>query len=429
MKESKLEKLINSIESLLTPISAKLTEIHILQAVAQTMQIVVPIYVIGGFATLFGYVDIGFWQNILTNVPILATIFKTIKFLTLDIISLYIVVVLPYRYALQLNVKNPFGTIIINLASFLLLSPVVMGPDANISAGWLGFKGMFTSFLLSYVVVRLYKLLVEKGVTIKMPPSVPNYVIESFSALLPAMIIVPIFGVLGQLMSLTSYGTFHNMIYSVIQAPLQGIGSSFWSFLLFSIVGPLSFFLGIHGSSATAIWRPIYEANSLENTELFAQGLKAVHLFDKGTMATAAIGGCGSCLAPAILLLIFMKSKRLKEVGKVAAIPQLFNISEPMIFGLPIMLNPLLFIPYMSSNIVNCIVSWVTRAVGLVQYTGLDPSWTIPMVVKAFFVSQTPIACAIVQLCLIIVDGIIWYPFLKALDKRYLFDEEAEKNN
>lgn len=416
-----MDNFVKKIERFLMPVSEKIGKIFFLQALGQTMQIILPVYVVGGFATLLAFIDIGFWQTLLTNVPFLKVMFMTTQSLTLSIVSLYMVLVLPYRYALQLQTKNPFGVIPINLACFLLVTPTEL--YTNIPSEWLGYKGMFTAMIVSFLVVRVYSLFMKKGLVIKMPESVPTFVSEAFASLLPALVIVPVFALIGQLFAMTSLKSLHQAIYTLIQLPLQGVGSSFGSYMLYIIVATMSFFFGIHGMSITSVWSPIVEANSLQNLDAFSKGLPAINLFDKGTAATALIGGMTCTLSVVLVVVLLMKSKRMREVGKVSLVPGIFNIGEPILFGLPIMLNPVFLIPFFSTAVVNGVVSWVTRAIGFVQYTGLDPSWTIPMVAKAFFISQTPVRAAIVQLGLIIIDAFIWYPFLKVVDRKYLKEE------
>lgn len=421
-----MEKLTSALEKYMTPFANKVSSIKFLQAIARTMTAILPVTVVGGFACLFAFMDIPFWTAFLGKFPALQVMFMTIQSLTLSIISLYVVIILPYRYCQQLEVENALGGIVINLASFLLVTPTEL--YANIPCAWLGHKGMFTAFIVSYVTTRIYALFYKKGFTIKMPESVPSYVGDSLASLIPALVIVPLFGILGAFMSTTSFGSIHQLIYDVIQAPLQNVGSTFPSFLLFGLTATLSFFCGIHGQSTTAAWVPIYQANNMVVIDEIAAGAtRNSVIFNSGTMATMYMGGMTMTLGATILVAFIMRSKRMKTVGRVAIGPQLFNIGEPILFGLPIMLNPAFLLPVVLSAIANATISWVTCAAGFVVYTGLDPSWTIPMIIKSFFISTTPIQCALVQAIILVVDMVIWYPFLKMQDRKFLSEEAAEE--
>ena len=425
MHTSAMDKLTAVLEKYLTPVANKVASLKYLQAIAQTMASILPVTVVGGFACLFAFLDVGFWTAFLESFPMVKTMLMTVQSMTLSIISLYMVIILPYRFCQQLGIENIVGAVIINLASFLLITPTEL--YANIPCEWLGHKGMFTVFIVTYIVVRIYAVLLKNGGLIKMPESVPTFVGDSISSLIPALIIVPIFGIIGAGFSATTYGSLHQMIYALIQAPLQGVGSTFPSYMLYSWTGAISFFFGIHGSSTTVPWKALSQANNIEVIEELAAGATQNSIvFNSGTMATTCMGGIAMTLGATLAVCFFMRSKRMKAVGRVALIPQIFNISEPILFGLPIALNPILLIPTFLTATVNGAISWITCASGFVVYTGLDPSWTIPMVLKSFFISATPLTCALVQIIILALDVIIWIPFLKILDKQFLKEEMEE---
>lgn len=423
-----IDRLAVGLDKYLTPIARKVASLKYLQAIAQTMASILPITVVGGFACLFAYLDVGFWTEFLTNFPAVQTMFMTIQSLTLSIVTLYVVIILPYRFCQQLGVENGLGAIIINLASFLLITPTVL--YQNIPCEWLGHKGMFTALIMTYVVVRIYALFFKAGLLIKMPDSVPDFVSDSISSLIPGLVIVPVFAAFGAVLSTTSFGSLHQLIYTLIQTPLQNTGSSFPSYMLYCLAGPVSFFFGIHGQSTTVPWKTLALANNVEVIEALAAGAtqnEGKLIFNSGTFASAAMGGIGMTLAAVIVACFFMRSKRMKTIGRIALVPQIFNISEPILFGLPIVLNPLLLIPTFLTGMVNGVISWVTCASGFVVYTGIDPSWTIPMILKSFFISATPLTCALVQIIILAFDIVIWFPFMKVLDKQYLEEESKEE--
>jgi PTS system cellobiose-specific IIC component len=419
-----MQKIIDFIENVMGPFSEKMSKMQFLQALSETMQALMSVTIVGAFACLFAFVDIPPWQAFLDSAPWVRVTFMTVQSLTLSIIALYVVMILPFRYATRLKVKNPIVLIGINVAAFLLITPTNL--YTNIPSEWLGHKGMIAAMIVTYVVVRVYKLFLDKNISIKMPESVPEFVSASFTALLPGVCILFPLAFLGQILGLTEIGSLHNLIYTVIQAPIQNIAGNYFGFLVYTLVGGLGFFCGIHGSAITAWMDPVLKANSLANTEAWSAGLPLPHILDAGVVATAFAGGQALTLGACLAVVIFGKSQRLKNLGRVCIVPQLFNISEPILFGLPIMLNPMFFVPYVVTLVFNCTASYVTRALGLVLYTGLDPSWTIPMVLKAFFISQTPIRAAIIQFLIIVVDILIYMPFIKIFDKQCLEAEKAE---
>jgi len=420
-----MQKIIDFIDRVMGPFAEKMGEMEFLQALSETMQVLMSVTIVGAFACLFAFVDIPFWQSFLASAPWVQVTFMTIQSLTLSIITLYVVIILPFRYGSRLKIKNPIVLSALNLAAFLLITPTQL--YTSIPSQWLGHSGMITGMLLTFCVVRIYKFFIDKNITIKMPESVPEFVSASFTAMLPGICILFPLGFIGQLLGMTSVGSVHQFIYNVIQAPLQNVAGNYLGALIYTLVGSLSFFVGIHGAGTTSWMSPVLNANSLANTEAWTKGVALPYILDNGVIATAFAGGQAITIGATLAVLFFARSTRLKNLGRVCIVPQLFNISEPILFGLPIMLNPVMFIPHILVAVFNITFSYVTRALGLVLYTGLDPSWTIPMVIKAFFISQTPVRAAIAQLIVVVVDTLIYLPFVKSLDKQCLEEEAAEE--
>ena len=420
-----MEKLIEKISKFVEPVSEWVNKMKLLLAIAETMQVLLPVIVIGSFACLFAFVDIGGWQAFLANTPVVASIFMNAQSWTLSIISLYVVIVLPYLYAKKLEMEEPLAVVALNLGAFLLITPTQL--YTAIPTSWLGHSGMFTAFITTWAVVRIVKLCQDKNVTIKMPQGVPHYIESTFAVLIPAFIIVLGFSTIGRLFEQTSYGSIHQLIYNVIQAPLTGIGTSFGGLLVTELIMTLAMFCGIHGSSVVPFMSALEAGANEANAAALAAGQAIPNIYGTGLLNSIQAGGIGATLGLAILLCVFAKSKRYKELAKVAIIPQIFNIGEPLLFGIPIMLNPLLFIPYIGGVVVNTILAYGAMAIGIVGLpNGVNPSWTMPFGLQALLGISTPVSGLILQILILAVDMLIWYPFVKMIDKQALLDEKAE---
>lgn len=421
-----MEKFVEKIAELIEPVSNWFNKMKLLLAIAETMQVLLPIIVIGSFACLFAFVDIGGWQAFLANVPILSMVFMNAQSWTLSIISMYVVIVLPYLYAKKLEMREPLAVVPLNVAGFLLVTPTQL--YTAIPSQWLGHAGMFTAFLVTFLVVRIVKLCQDKNVTIKMPQGVPHYIEATFGVLIPAFIIVFGCSLIGQLMASTSFGSIHQLIYNLIQAPLTGIGTSFGGLLITEIIMTLAMFCGIHGSSVVPFMTTLETATNEANAAALAAGQAIPNIYGTGLLNSIQAGGIGATLGLAILLFFFAKSKRYKELSRVAIVPQVFNIGEPLLFGIPIMLNPVLFVPYMGGVIVNTLIAYGSMAIGLVGLpNGVNPSWTMPYGLQALLGISTPVAGLIMQIVILAVDMLIWYPFVKMLDKQALALEKEEE--
>ena len=231
--------------------------------------------------------------------------------------------------------------------------------------------------------------------------------------------------VLSVLFAKTSFGNFHAVIYNLIQTPLQGIGLSFPAYLFIQLLSTLLMFSGIHGNTVFGTITPLTMAASAENLAALGAGLQLPNIITSSFSVFCQPGGIGATLGLTFLLTFTAKSKRLRTLGKLAIIPALFGINEPLIFGIPILLNPMLFIPYIISPIVATSVSYFSILSGIVpRLSGVEVNWTMPQVVSGFL-AQGPQA-AILQVVIILLTTAIWFPFFKLVDKQIAKEESIE---
>lgn len=421
-----MQNLINKIQSVLEPIMNKMNKMKFLGAISETMQILLPIIITGSFGCLLAFVGIDAWQNILTAAPVLKTIFMNMQSWTMSILSVYIVVALPYLYARKLEMQNEISCSLLSLVAFLTLS--MPTPYSAIETTWLGTSGMFSAFIISWGITRLVKVMVDHKITIKMPDSVPPIIANAFATLIPGIVVVTVSAALAQVFAATELGTIHQLIYTVIQEPLRGLGLNYFGLLFVQLIATLAMFCGIHGTSVSTWYIPLVTDASAANLAAYAAGQEIPYIIDRGVFDMTQLGGIGSTLAPAILLVLIAKSKRLKEVGKVAIIPQIFNINEPMLFGMPILLNPMMFIPYVLGQFVSTTGVYLAVATGLIGHSnGAQVSWCIPTYISTALTNTTPVRAVVFLIVLTVIIGIIWFPFIKAMDKQYLADEAGEE--
>lgn len=420
-----MEKLMDKISAFVEPLAEWVHKMNFLQALAEAMQVLLPITVVGSFACLFAFLDIGGWQPFLAEHPMIGTVFMNAQSWTISCIAFYTVLVLPYLYAKRLNVDEPLACIPLAEAAFLLLTPTEL--YTSIPTSWLGHAGMFSAFIVSFLVVRFVKLCADHNVTIKMPAGVPHYIEATFAVLIPAFIIVFGCSLIGQAMAATEFGSIHQLIYTFIQTPLQGLGTSFGGLLIAEVVMTLAMFCGIHGSSVVPFMDALQMSANEANAAALAAGEALPNIYGTGLLNSIQIGGIGATLGLAIVLFFFAKSKRYKQLARVALVPQIFNIGEPLLFGIPIMLNPMLFIPYMGGVIVNTCVAYFAMWSGLVgRPNGVNPSWTMPGIIQGLLGISTPVQGAILQVLIIVIDMAIWFPFVKLIDKQALEEEGNE---
>ena len=278
------------------------------------------------------------------------------------------------------------------------------------------------------VCVEIYRFCVQKGITIKMPDSVPQNVSNAFAAVIPALLILLLFNVIRLAFSLTSFGNAQTFIFSILQQPLQSLGGSLPATILVLLIEAVIWCFGIHGSSiVSSVMNPIWYALSAENLAAFEAGTALPHIVNYQFISFfVKLGGVGATLSLTILCLFKAKSNQYKALGKLGIWSSLFNINEPIIFGFPIVLNPMMMIPFVVSNVIVGILTYGAIALGLVPYiNGINLPYTIPAVISGFMICGW--RGAVLQIVLLIVTGLIYYPFFKAQDKQACLEEEQRK--
>jgi len=416
-----MDKIMVYLQKVLTPMANKISGNKFMTSLAQTFQLLLPIIMIGSFACLGAFLDIPVWQALVTSTG-LQFIFMTIQSLTLSIIALYVVIVLPFQYAQKLEI-NPVSAAVISLMAFLILTPHDL--YTAVPTRWLGYTGLFGAMIVSGLVPQFIRFLIKKKIYVHMPKGVPPIVEDSFASLVPSLFTLIIAVIISRIFANTFLESFHNVIYTLIQTPLKSFGLSLPAYLTMQIVCTLLMFCGIHGNTVFATFIPITMAASAENLAALAAGRPLPNIITGSFSVFCQPGGIGATFGLAFLLMFLAKSKRLRTLGKLSILPAIFGINEPLIFGVPILLNPLLFIPYVLNPIICTVVSYVSIAIGIVpRLSGTEVNWTMPQFVSGFL-AQGPQAM-IMQIVLVSLTTLIWFPFFKMIDKK-ITAEEAEK--
>ncbi len=415
-----MEKLMESLQKRLMPLADRIGNIMFLSALGATFQILLPVIFIGSFACLGAFLDIEVWQNFVASTG-LGPIFMSIQSLTLSSITLYIAFVLPYQYATKIGIK-PLSAAITSFMTFLIVTPHEL--YTNLPMTWLGYSGMFTAMIVCVLTVRFTKLLQDKNIYIHMPEGVPPMVEESFKALVSTILCAIIGIVIAAGMAATSFESVHQVIYSFIQTPLQGFGLSFPAYLFVQVLSTLFMFCGIHGNSIFSVISPLTLAASGENLEALAAGLEAPNIIIDSFQVLCQPGGIGGTLGLAVLMTFAARSKRMKTLGRISLVPAFFNINEPLLFGIPVILNPLLFIPYVLNPIICTSISYLSISLGIVpRLSGVMVNWTMPQIVSGFLAQGLP--TAILQVVLIVLTTLIWFPFFRMADRQIVQEEQA----
>ncbi len=271
---------------------------------------------------------------------------------TMSIMTVFVTFGIGYYLSDSYDVDGIFGGAVA-FASFLILTPFMMTTDKGVdvsgvlSLDRLGAKGMFLGMIAAFIAAELYCRFTKKGWQIKMPDGVPPAVSKSFAALIPAVLTLTIFLAVQAAVTGLFNVNLHDVIYEVIQKPLVGLGSSLPATLVALFFVQLLWFFGLHGQIiVNSVMDPIWNTLMLENLDAYKAGRALPHIITKPFMETftVGLGGSGMTLAVVILMAFVMKKKQYRDVGRLALAPGLFNVNEPVIFGMPIVLNASIFI-------------------------------------------------------------------------------------
>src|SRR5699024_6638250 len=322
---------------------------------------------------------------------------------------------------------------VVAVASFLILTPQELeGVSGVIPTAILGAEGMFLGIFTAFISAELYRFFVNKEWTIKMPAGVPGAVSKSFSALIPVTLTLTAFLLVRIIFSYTPFDTVQNFIYTIIQEPLTALGSGLPATIIAVLLIQLFWFFGLHGQIIiNSVFDPIWFALNDHILKAFYAGAVFSNIVTKPVIVSFLVGmvGTGMTLAVIILSFIIGRSRQLKELGKLGAPAGIFNVNEPIIFGLPIVMNPLILIPWLIAQVIVTIITYFAMSTGLVPPpAGIIVPWTTPPILSGYLATGNAWQGAVLQLFNLFVVVVIWWPFLKILDKDYYETEKKAEN-
>ncbi|ENH98023.1 PTS system cellobiose-specific transsporter subunit IIC [Gracilibacillus halophilus YIM-C55.5] len=423
-----MEKVMGILERILLPVADKLNNNRYLTALRDGFMVALPLIIFGSIFVVIA--NFPFLDQLLTEEAFTTyqNALNPASAATLSIMGLFVIVGIGYKLVEQYQLDAVYGGVVA-LAAFLILTPqVVEDVSGVIPTASIGAEGMFLGILTAFISAELYRFFVQKNWTIKMPDGVPGAVSRSFSALIPITLTLFVFLVIRIIFSYTPFDTVQNFIYSVIQQPLTALGSGLPATIIAVLLIQIFWFFGLHGQIIiNSVFDPIWYALNDENLQAFQSGSELPNIVTKQFIDTFLVGMGGSGMTLSVIILIFVigKSRQLKELGKLGAPAGIFNVNEPIIFGLPIIMNPLIIIPWLVAPVVITIITYFAMATGIVpKPAGIIVPWTTPPILGGFLATGNAWQGAVLQAFNLMVVCLIWWPFLKILDKNYYENEE-----
>ncbi len=332
-----------------------------------------------------------------------------------------------YTYA-KLGKREPVGCGFISIACFFIIQPnTVVSESGDIVGGiinqdWTAGKGMIGAILCGLAVGCIYTWFLEKDIRIKMPAGVPAGVSNAFTALVPGAAIITIATIIHGVTSSFLDTTLVELIYKVIQIPLQGLTDSLPGALMCTFVISFLWFFGVHGSTIViGIVGSIWMANYLDNQALLDAG-QALNMANGGHIVTSQFfdnfiicSGSGITIGIVIYCVFMAKSTTLKTMGRLEAVPACFNINEPFLFGLPIVMNPIMAVPFILVPLAVCLTQYLAIATGLCpMYTSTVVPWTTPPIISGLIIGGW--RTALLQVVCLTESFLIYLPFIRKMD-------------
>lgn len=352
-----------------------------------------------------------------------------------DVMTILAVVSIAYSLGKQFKV-DAMQAGIIALVSYFIVTPytTIFTPEdseivyevTSLPLKWMGSSGLFLGMIVALISTRIFVWVLAKGWKIHMPAGVPPTVVKSFEALIPSAVIITLFFVIDWIASMTDYGNVQEIIFKFLQTPLLSLGNTLSAMVIAYLFLHFFWFFGINGSSVVgAVFNPILRVLSIENLDASKNGLEIPNIITGQFQDMfATFGGAGLTLSLIVVMILCCKSQRIKKLSQLSLVPGIFGINEPVIFGLPIVLNPLILIPFVLVPTINIIIAYFAMDWGFVPLTnGIQLPWTTPIVFSGFLVSGWQ--GAVLQVALFILGMFIYYPFIKVMDKQYLIEEET----
>ena len=428
-KQGAFEKVEGFIRKTLVPIANKVDSNPYLTAIKKGMVVMTPVLLLGSIAAIFPSIpEFIKTPGVASWFENYGYIFGIISKVSLGLVGLYAVLAISYFLSEHYKLYT-VGSMMLSAIAFLIVAMDV-DDNGNIVASYLDSKGLFTAIFVAIISVKHYQFFTKHKLVIKMPEGVPDFVSSSFELITPTAAIGVLFIVIRAVTDSLSGGVLLPQVIMDVLAPAIGSLDSLWIIYFVLVLRLVFWFFGIHSAVLSPILSPIAVQYLSENIAAHEAGEPLQHVITNGTLsAFANFSGSGVTIG-LVLAMLISKSLRYKKVGAVALLPSLFGINEPVLFGVPIILNPVLMIPFIFGGALVGMFPMICMKLGLLNFPIFDPPY-VPVFMEGFLTGFDWRAI-IIQVIQVAMSFGLYLPFFKVLEKQELEREallEAEKAN
>ncbi|MBO0410871.1 PTS transporter subunit EIIC [Enterococcus hulanensis] len=414
--------------------ATKVNSLRYIMVIKNAFASLIPVIITGAFGTLFSAMVFDN-ENGLARISALSflaelkPISAAVSYVTLSFLTIYAVFLIGIELAKLNNVKGIFPGIIA-VMSYLSVNPFVYEfvnadnvkviAENVLAKQYTDTKGLFLGMFVAIASIELYCWLGRQDrLKLKMPDTVPTNVSESFSALFPTILTVSIIATVGFIVKALTGMYAYDIIYNIVQRPLEGIVQGLPGILLLMFIAQVFWVIGIHGNQMVKpVREPLLLAAIAVNTEAFEAGKEIPNIITMPFWDMyMSMGGSGVTIGLLIAILLVSKRDDMKEITKLSLAPGIFNINEPVIFGMPIMLNPILAIPFIITPLITGTIGYVATSLGFAAKAVVMVPWPMPPIVNAYLATAGDIGAVITQIVCIAVSILIYLPFVKISNK------------
>nr|WP_263325116.1 PTS cellobiose transporter subunit IIC [Neobacillus sp. Marseille-Q6967] len=427
-----MNKFLEFLEKYFMPFAGKLAAQRHLGALRDGIILTMPMIIIGSVFLILGYLPIPGYADFMANTfgdAWLAKLSYPVD-ATFNMMGLIAAFGIAYRLAERYQIDAVTAGVI-SLCAFLLATPfnVPFTPEGAsealtvggaIPVALMGSKGLFVAIIIALFSTEVYRYILKKDIVIKMPDGVPPAVSKSFVALIPGFIVVAIVWIIRLAIEYFGINSIHDVVTLVLGKPLGLLGGTLAGSLVAEALVILLWSAGLHGSNiVSGVLGPIWLANTDANRIAFQAGEELPNIITQQFFDVFInIGGSGGTLALMLMMVFLAKSRQMKDLGKLAAGPGVFMINEPIIFGMPIVMNPLLIIPFFLGPMMSVVLTYLAMDFGLVaKPAGIAIPWTTPPIIGGYLATGGHISGAVMQLVNIAVSFLIYFPFFRLWDR------------
>ena len=443
------DKLMTFIENKILPIAAKIASNRYLNAIRDGFVFAMPFLIVGSFILLILNLPFTDKNNFL-YMEWYDNLMKAFKgdlvqpfYVSMGIMSLFVAYGIGYSLSGHYNLNSITGGFL-SLFSFLLVSakveyvPIVeavsksflVAPNTSIpvmDVRFMDAKGLFVAIIFGIVSIEIFRFLVHKKLIITLPESVPPAIAKSFELLIPVAVVIVLFQALNIIIQKKLIMMIPELVMKIFE-PLLHVSDSLPSIIILLLVIHILWFAGLHGTNIVdAIVKAITLSNLAINQAALQAGEPVTKIFAGGFFDSYVfMGGVGTTLGLAIAM-VRSKNEHIKSIGKLSIVPAVFNINEPIMFGAPVVMNPVLMIPFIALPIINATIAWIFTKLNIIGHIVSLVPWTTPGPLAALLATNLNVGSMILSLVLIFTSYLAYIPFLKAYEISLEKEESANK--